>query len=415
MSVRALRHIILGLFIDSKEAAGFAQRELTHSRMGLSAGLHWRQSGFGKENGDGMSTYCSPLFTSIDIAPRQHRWGSFVTSYMVQATAVVALVVYAMTAPTIVPSQVQHIDLVAPELDLAPRAKPLAAVKLRPVPRIEPAHVTAAPPKISAPVLQVQLPQRVHRTPEVAEIAQPQITIATPKFDSKVLNALPGPKAASRIIATNTFGGSSATPTLQHVAPSKVQTGGFGDPNGVPVNANGSNRPNIAATGSFDLPSGGGYGNGTGGKSGARGTVASAGFGNGVAVQGGGGRGGNAGQGRIQSTGFAPAPVVPQKSEEARRNVKSNPAVSVPVSIQSKPNPVYTPEARARKVEGEVLLNVIFTADGKIRVLNVVRGLGYGLDESARRAVQGLKFSPAMRDGHPVDSNATLHVIFQLS
>jgi outer membrane biosynthesis protein TonB len=58
---------------------------------------------------------------------------------------------------------------------------------------------------------------------------------------------------------------------------------------------------------------------------------------------------------------------------------------------------------------------VIFTADGKIRVLNVVRGLGYGLDESARRAVQGLKFSPAMRDGHPVDSNATLHVIFQLS
>jgi hypothetical protein len=140
-----------------------------------------------------MSTYCSPLFTSIDIAPRQHRWGSFVTSYMVQATAVVALVVYAMTAPTIVPSQVQHIDLVAPELDLAPRAKPLAAVKLRPVPRIEPAHVTAAPPKISAPVLQVQLPQRVHRTPEVAEIAQPQITIATPKFDSKVLNALPGP------------------------------------------------------------------------------------------------------------------------------------------------------------------------------------------------------------------------------
>jgi TonB family protein len=338
-----------------------------------------------------------------------------VTSYLVQATAVVALVFYAITAPTLMPSQVQHIDLVAPDLDLPPKPKPPAVAKVRPMPRIEPAHFAIAPPKISAPVLQVQLPQRVHRTPQVAEVAQPQITIATPKFDSKVLDAVSGPKAAGRIIATNTFGGSSATPTLQNIAPSKVQTGGFGDPNGVPVNANGSNRPNIAATGSFDLPAGGGYGNGTGGKSGARGTVASAGFGNGVAVQGGGGRGGDAGQGRIQATGFAPAPVAPQKPDEARRNAKSNQPASVPVSIQSKPNPVYTPEARARKVEGEVLLNVVFTAEGKIRVLNVVRGLGYGLDESAKRAVQGLKFSPAMRDGHPVDSNATLHVIFQLS
>jgi len=362
-----------------------------------------------------MSTYCSPLFTSVDITPQQHRWGSFAASYMVQATAVVALVFYAMTAPTIVPSQVQHIDLVAPEMDLAPKAKPQTAVKVRQIQRIEPAHVAIAPPKIPTPVLQVQLPQRLHRIPEVAEVAQPQITISTPKFDSKVLNEIPGPKAASRIIATNTFGGSSATPTLQNVAPSKVQTGGFGDPNGVPVNANGSNRPNIAATGSFDLPSGGGYGNGTGGKSGARGTVASAGFGNGVAVQGGGGRGGDAGQARIQATGFAPAQVAPQKPDEARRNAKSTQPASVPVSIQSKPNPVYTAEARARKVEGEVLLNVVFTADGKIRVLNVVRGLGYGLDESAKRAVQGLKFSPATRDGHPIDSNATLHVIFQLS
>ena len=39
------------------------------------------------------------------------------------------------------------------------------------------------------------------------------------------------------------------------------------------------------AVGSFDLPAGGGYGNGSGGNSGARGTVASAGFGNGVAAQ----------------------------------------------------------------------------------------------------------------------------------
>jgi TonB family protein len=76
---------------------------------------------------------------------------------------------------------------------------------------------------------------------------------------------------------------------------------------------------------------------------------------------------------------------------------------------------VYTSEARQHKVEGEVLLNVVFLADGKVRILNVVRGLGYGLDEAAQRAVQGLKFTPALRDGRPIDSSATLHVIFQLS
>ena len=40
----------------------------------------------------------------------------------------------------------------------------------------------------------------------------------------------------------------------------------------------------IAQKGSFDLPSGPGYGNGTGGSRGARGVVASAGFGSGVAT-----------------------------------------------------------------------------------------------------------------------------------
>ena len=61
------------------------------------------------------------------------------------------------------------------------------------------------------------------------------------------------------------------------------------------------------------------------------------------------------------------------------------------------------------------MLNVVFTANGKVEVLNVVRGLGHGLDESAQRAARGIRFNPARRDGHPVDSNATLHIVFQLS
>jgi TonB family protein len=327
----------------------------------------------------------------------------------VQAIAVAALLAFTVAAPKIGPVSAKYVDLVAPELNSAPTVQ----AKIRRVIRTEPERI-AVPvvAKIQVPVLQVHQPQRMQQV-RIAEVPQPQlVAVAAPKFDSKALSALPGPKATSRIIATNTFGGSSAAPTLQKMAPAKVQTGGFGDPNGVPLNGHGSNRSNIATVGSFDLPAGGGQGNGSGGTSGVRGTVASAGFGNGVAVQGGGGRGGSAGQGRIQTTAFVTATAAPAT---ATPRVVKTLASSTPVSIQSKPTPVYTSEARQLKVEGEVLLNVVFTADGQIRVLKVVRGLGHGLDEAALHAAQGVKFTPAMRDGHPIDSTATLHIVFQLS
>src|ERR1039458_10199020 len=85
-------------------------------------------------------------------------------------------------------------------------------------------------------------------------------------------------------VKTNVFStGSSATPTMA-AAPQKVQTGGFGDPNGVPTSDNHGRPVTIAQAGSFDMPSGPGYGNGTGGSHGARGVVASTGFGRGVAT-----------------------------------------------------------------------------------------------------------------------------------
>jgi TonB family protein len=216
------------------------------------------------------------------------------------------------------------------------------------------------------------------------------------------------------MLAANTPGGSLAMPTLQKKAPSQVQTGGFGDPNGVPLNPHGRNRSNIATLGSFDLPAGGGYGNGTGGTSGVRGTVASAGFGNGVAIQGNGGRGGSAAQRHVQNIVFPSAMASPADTLPEQK-IETHPPKAVPVFIQSKPTPLYTAEARQLRIEGEVQLKVVFSADGQIRVLNVVRGLGHGLDEAAQRAAKDVRFSPALRDGHPVDTEAILRIVFQLS
>ena len=46
----------------------------------------------------------------------------------------------------------------------------------------------------------------------------------------------------------------------------------------------------------------------------------------------------------------------------------------VPAEITFKPTPVYTEEARKLHIEGEVLLEVVFEASGKLRVQRVIRG-----------------------------------------
>ena len=86
-----------------------------------------------------------------------------------------------------------------------------------------------------------------------------------------------------------------------------------------------------------------------------------------------------------------------------------------PVEIVFKPKPDYTEEARKLRVEGEVLVNVLFKASGEISVVDVVHGLGHGLDEAAVRAAQQIRFKPALRAGQAVDWTATVHISFQLA
>ena len=66
-------------------------------------------------------------------------------------------------------------------------------------------------------------------------------------------------------------------------------------------------------------------------------------------------------------------------------------------------------------IEGEVVLEVAFGASGDVSVVRVVRGLGYGLDESAARAVSGIRFRPAKRDGVPIEVRTLVHVEFRLT
>ena len=55
-----------------------------------------------------------------------------------------------------------------------------------------------------------------------------------------------------------------------------------------------------------------------------------------------------------------------------------------------------------------MLLEVVFEATGKIQVLRVVRGLGYGLDDAAVRAAEQIRFKPALQDGRALGLNRGL-------
>jgi TonB family protein len=274
-----------------------------------------------------------------------------------------------------------------------------------------------APPIRKPEVPRIEIKPREIPRPRPEEFKPPEVKLQPkPALLAESRKEPPRPEPPKPEVKTNVFGattGSSAKPTVDRPA-SQVQTGGFGDPFGMKGEGRPDKPANIAMLGSFDLPVGPGAGNGTGGSHGVRGVVASAGFGNGTATDhpgaGGGGRNSSA---VVQKGGFGDMDA-PATTASATRKKDTEPALT-PVEITFKPRPDYTEEARKLKLEGEVLVDVLFTASGQVRILKVTRGLGHGLDESAVRAAQKIRFKPAARAGTPVDSKAIVHIVFQLA
>ncbi|MEJ2008794.1 MAG: energy transducer TonB [Acidobacteriota bacterium] len=170
-------------------------------------------------------------------------------------------------------------------------------------------------------------------------------------------------------------------------------------------------KANVARLGSFDLPSGPGHGNGTGGAQGVRGTVAGAGFGNAVGES----SGGQANRVAPESVRQSDFGSVVAGGKAPRTHSSGQSGAFKPVVILSKPDPVYPAEARRLHIEGQVTLSVLFEASGRLRVLKVVQGLGHGMDAAAIHAAQQIRFKPAERGGRPVDFTAMVHIIFQLA
>lgn len=82
--------------------------------------------------------------------------------------------------------------------------------------------------------------------------------------------------------------------------------------------------------------------------------------------------------------------------------------------IISRPAPVYPREARRKEVAGVVLLRAIFSFDGKVRGIRVVKGLPAGVTLSAIRAARLIKFTPATLNGQPVSQRVLIEYNFSL-
>ena len=327
------------------------------------------------------------IFRALPVS--KSRWKLFLTSWSLQAIAVLCVVNLPSLFPRAFSTATQKAQYTVTNLVSfqPPVSHQLQAVNPRLIVTPRPTEQMHAVTELT-----VRIPGRKPREPEVKA---PELKIET-KFP--VISVSPAPK----IVATDTFSTGSSVTATTSLPRAAVQTGGFGDPNGVPARDS-HGAANILATGSFDLPGGSGHGNGSGGSN--PGVVLSSGFGNGVAT------GNSTHGGLVEQSGFD----FKHDAPESAKAILSRDPLSTPVQIFSKPNPEYTEEGRRLKIDGEVRLEVLFSTSGEVHVVRILQGLGHGLDEEAVKAAQQIRFKPASHQGQPVDSTAVVRIIFQLA
>jgi len=351
-----------------------------------------------------------PIAARLALLPESKpRWDRIGVS----AVGQLAILTFFLLIPLVFPQQMRT------ALNLRPTEL------MQPVTLIPVAPEPPPPPKIKAkapPTPKPEVPEPVKLNPKqphvflTAKVEPPKVRTVdakpvelNPEFNAvKVDIPTNQPKRPKEDVKVGNLGSGSAAPATVVAPVNKVQTGGFGDPNGIPGKGDPNKTTNVNRLGSPALPGGPGYGNGTGGDKGIRGTVASTGFGNGTAnpPPSGGKRG------TIQSTGFADQTV---STDAPKKKAASGEGATTPVDILEKPRPEYTAEGRTLKIEGDVVIDMVFLANGSVQVNHVISGLGHGLDEAATRAAQQIKFKPAKRDGQPVDFPARVRIEFRLA
>src|SRR5450631_552423 len=349
-----------------------------------------------------MPAEYTPGRTNFGLLPEPERsTAAFVLSATVNASSLVLVLIIGMTVKHVIQvHKYEMTELIVPTTPPPPRPR----VKVPPPPKLPP---PPQPPKIQLDTVRkiempkpkpepkpIQMEAKV-ALPVVKEAPKPSIILA-PQPKAALTAAMPAQNdtvkpSTAPVHLGQTFG---ATPNPNATRPATIAA--IGNPYG------GMQGPAVAPHG---VVGSAGIGNGlkSGSNAGVVGKVASAG------IPGATGTGPAGNYGKVASAGIPGVTAVAVTQKVVAQPVTTN------LEVLSKPPVQYTSEARQLKVQGDVVLRVTFTASGQVVVQGVVRGLGHGLDEEARRVAQQIRFRPATRDGRPQDLTTTITITFQLA
>lgn len=346
----------------------------------------------------------TPVRASFGLLPEPEKSpASFITSGAINLTILAIVIYVGMTAKQVIQQhRYEQTELIFPTTPPPPPMK----MKMPPPPKVV-EQPKLPEPKLDAP--KINMP-KVEQRPEPkpiqmeAKAALPEIKAAKP-----AIILAPQPKAALTAAAP------AQTPQA-HPSTAPVH---FGETFGVTPNPNATRPATVAAIGNP-------YGGNEGRAVAPRGVVGSAGIGNGTRSGSNAGMVGKVAQAGIPGGTGTAAPTysggkvasagIPQTvAAVAPPSVTPQVIRSTNLEVISKPPVQYTSEARAMHVQGDVVLRVTFTAAGQVLVQSVVKGLGHGLDEEARRVAQQIRFHPATRNGQAVDTTTNITITFQLA
>jgi TonB family protein len=114
----------------------------------------------------------------------------------------------------------------------------------------------------------------------------------------------------------------------------------------------------------------------------------------------------------------SPSAANPEDSANIPQPVPNSPAEPMTASLRPtilyRERARYTHFARVRKVQGPVVLRVIYYSDGRLGNVEVTRPLPYGLTTEAIRAVKKIRFQSALKDGKPVSVRGNVEFNFTL-
>jgi TonB family protein len=119
---------------------------------------------------------------------------------------------------------------------------------------------------------------------------------------------------------------------------------------------------------------------------------------------------------RISRESYASLPAKPSEIERIEDMPPEGSTQAVgfkPPEFLSRVKPEYTADAERADINATVEAMVVLRSSGQIGETEITRWAGFGLEDSALRAIRQLKFNPATRNGQPISVRAMIRYNFR--